>query len=147
MPREHVRGEAVDQRPLTDRKRETLEGQERRHRSRSRGCLCGGPHGRGKRTNSKYLYLTLAVGNPPDPVPAPSRTRRTNPARSARLKRRRTLRMQCIKMSCKTFCKGDAILAELEIAVRTMTRLGVEASRFLNLWVARELYLGRELPK
>ena len=52
-----------------------------------------------------------------------------------------------MKMTLATLCSNSALVEEIEVCVKGVTRTSVEASRFLNLHLLRALEAGREVPR
>ena len=61
--------------------------------------------------------------------------KRKNPALAARLKRRRTIDMSAVKMTLNRMCLNKPLLQEIDICVHGVTRVCLEASRFLNYYI------------
>lgn len=64
-----------------------------------------------------------------------------------RLKRRHVIETKVVKMKLNTFCRSKAIAKELDGCSQGITRVFVEASRFLNMYVLHKLDDLSDFPK
>jgi hypothetical protein len=74
-------------------------------------------------------------------------SKRKRPDVSERLKRRKTIDEKTVKMKLATICCNAELMKEINIVVEGVTRICVEASRFLNLYVLMKMEHGDSVPE
>ena len=72
---------------------------------------------------------------------------RERPDRAAKLLNRRTTREYVVKMTLNKFCGNVRLRQEIERSVQGITRVAVEASRFLNFFVLYNIETNTEIPE
>ncbi|CAL8463337.1 g2871 [Coccomyxa elongata] len=70
----------------------------------------------------------MSAGDEADGDPADARKRRRKrPDRAAHHQHKKTVHERCVKMRLRSFCRTDAIVAEIDASVRTLTQMAFEA--------------------
>ena len=83
----------------------------------------------------------------PDLEATTSRNKRSRPDVAERIARNKTREMKVVKMTLNTFGKDKRLNDELRKCSEVMTRLCIETSRMLNLYVLHTLADSGEIPK
>ena len=83
----------------------------------------------------------------PAATPVTTAKRKSRPDVAERMKRRSTIVTSVVKMKLNTWCKSDLIAGEISRLAEGLTRVSVETSRFLNLWVASSLDEWESIPE